>query len=396
MTLSPGDKLGPDEILAPVGKGGMGEVYRAKDSKLDREVAIKVLPSALAQDPERLARFEREAKVLASLNHPNIAQIYGIEESSTGRALVMELVPGETLKGPLPLGGDPGHALRKRRNLSLQLGGLWMGIWLLVLLALFSNALQAQWLNFSAPNIPRDRDGKPNLTARAPRAGGKPDLSGLWQTDGPPPAVEARLFPNGNGGDEIPSQYFINILFDFGSEEILTPSVAAQFRQRAQNTAFVSPLARCLPSGLPIIETVPQPYKIIQTPGLIAMLYERDTVFRQIHLDGRKLPIDPQPSWLGYSVGRWEGDTLVVDTVGLTDQSWLDARGHTHSDQLKITERFARKDFGHMEVTMTLTDPRTFTRPVTIVLKQTLHPDTEVLENFCNENERDVVHMGTK
>src|SRR5579864_7337849 len=98
MPLSAGDKLGPYEILAPIGAGGMGEVYRARDMKLKREVAIKVLPSALAQDPERLARFAREAEVLAALNHPNIAQIYGIEE----RALVMELVPGETLKGPLP------------------------------------------------------------------------------------------------------------------------------------------------------------------------------------------------------------------------------------------------------------------------------------------------------
>jgi len=103
MQLSPGDKLGPYEILAPLGAGGMGEVYRARDSKLDREVAIKVMPAALARDPERLARFEREAKVLASLNHPNIAQIYGVEESGGGRALVMELVPGQTLKGPLPL-----------------------------------------------------------------------------------------------------------------------------------------------------------------------------------------------------------------------------------------------------------------------------------------------------
>src|ERR1700690_1699153 len=103
MPLSAGDKLGPYEILPPIGSGGMGEVYRAKDIKLDREVAIKVLPDALAQDPDRLARFEREAKVLASLNHPNIAQIYGIEESNGFRALVMELVPGTTLKGPLPL-----------------------------------------------------------------------------------------------------------------------------------------------------------------------------------------------------------------------------------------------------------------------------------------------------
>src|SRR5580704_10055868 len=99
MPLSAGSKLGPYEILAPIGEGGMGEVYRAKDTKLKREVALKILPDSFASDPDRLARFEREAKVLASLNHPNIAQIYGIEE----RALVMEMVPGETLEGPLPL-----------------------------------------------------------------------------------------------------------------------------------------------------------------------------------------------------------------------------------------------------------------------------------------------------
>src|SRR5690242_20594145 len=99
MSLAAGSKLGPYEILAPLGAGGMGEVYRARDTKLDREVAIKILPEAVAQNPERLARFEREAKVLASLNHPNIAQIYGVED----RAIVMELVEGDTLAGPLPL-----------------------------------------------------------------------------------------------------------------------------------------------------------------------------------------------------------------------------------------------------------------------------------------------------
>jgi hypothetical protein len=265
---------------------------------------------------------------------------------------------------------------------------------LFVLLALYSIGAHAQWLNFPTPGIPRSRQGKPNLTAPTPRAGGKPDLSGLWQTDGPPPAVAARLFPNGNGSDEIPSQYFINILFDFAPDEPLVPAAAAALKQRAQNFAAISPLARCLPSGLPIVEIVPQPYKIIQTPGLIAMLYERDTTFRQVYTDGRQLPADPQPSWLGYSIGRWEGDTLAVDTVGLTDQSWLDARGHTHSQQLKITERFHRIDFGHMDVTITLADPKTFTKPVTIALKQSLRADTDVLENFCNENERDVVHMG--
>lgn len=267
---------------------------------------------------------------------------------------------------------------------------------LFLLLALYSICARAQWLNFPTPGIPRSPDGKPILTAPAPRIDGKPDLSGLWQTEGPPPAVAARFFPNGNGGDEIPSQYFIDILYDFGPDAPLLPAVAAALRQRAQNFSAISPLARCLPSGLPIVEIVPQPFKIIQTPGLIAMLYERDTTFRQVYTDGRKLPIDPQPSWLGYSIGRWEGDALVVDTVGLTDRSWLDARGYTHSEQLKITEFFHRIDFGHMELTIILTDPKTFSKPITIVLKQNLRPDTDVLENFCNENERDVIHMGTK
>src|SRR6266853_1455128 len=121
MALTVGNRLGSYEILAPIGAGGMGEVYRAKDTKLDREVAIKVLPSALARDPERLARFEREAKVLASLNHPNIAQIYGIEESGTGRALVMELVPGATLKGPMPL-AEALRAGRSRQGSRFRIG----------------------------------------------------------------------------------------------------------------------------------------------------------------------------------------------------------------------------------------------------------------------------------
>ena len=143
-------------------------------------------------------------------------------------------------------------------------------------------------------------------------------------------------------------------------------------------------------------ETAPAPYKIVQTPGLIVMLYERDTNFRQIYTDGRKLPEDPSPAWFGHSIARWDADTLVVDTAGFNDRGWLDARGHTHSDALRVTERFHRRDFGHMDVEITLDDPRTYARPFTIRLNQLLLPETDLIEYFCSENERDLRHFTGK
>jgi hypothetical protein len=270
------------------------------------------------------------------------------------------------------------------------------GMVLVLCLGMFVSVVHGQWPNYPAPGIARSRDGRPDLTADVPRVGGHPDLSGLWQTDGPPAAIAARLFPQGNNGDEIPSQYFMNILFDFADDGPLLPEAISAFRQRAQDPTSISPLARCLPTGLPIADLVPQPFKVLQTPGLIAILYERDTAYRQIFMDGRTRPVDPQPSWLGYSVGHWEGDTLVIESNGFTDRSWLDARGHRHSEALSLTERFRRIDYGHMALTLTIEDPHTFTTPVTIVATQHLRVDTELLESFCNENERDVAHMGIK
>jgi hypothetical protein len=147
---------------------------------------------------------------------------------------------------------------------------------------------------------------------------------------------------------------------------------------------------------MPLVEMAPAPYKIIQVRGLTVMLYERDTTFRQVYTDGRKLPDDPQPSWLGYSAGKWDGDSLVVDTIGFNDRGWLDARGHTHSEALHLTERFRRLDFGHMEVQMTIDDPKTYTGPFAIKLKQRLLADSDLLESFCAENEKDSAHVEGK
>jgi hypothetical protein len=272
---------------------------------------------------------------------------------------------------------------------------------LLIVIALAAPAfVQAQWLNHRTPGIPRTPDGKPNLSARAPRAAdGKPNLSGLWQTDAAPPEMLERLIPGAtNGAGEEPlSQYFINIFSDFKPDEApLQPAAAALFQQRSKTFSKESPLPHCLPEGMPLLEMAPAPYKIIQTAGLTVMLYERDTTYRQVYTDGRKLPDDPQPSWLGYSAGKWEGDSLVVDTIGFNDRGWLDARGHTHSEALHLTERFHRLDFGHMEVQLTIDDPKTYTRPFTVLLKQRLQADTDLLESYCAENEKDATHVDGK
>lgn len=148
----------------------------------------------------------------------------------------------------------------------------------------------------------------------------------------------------------------------------------------------------CLPDGVPHADLLPEPFKIIQTPGELLMLYEVETIFRQVFTDGRKQPADPAPSWLGYSVGRWDGDALVIDTKGFNDRSWLDARGHGHSEEMRVEERFQRRDFGHLDVAVTLEDPKVFTKPFTIRFAERLLPDTDVFEHICAEDEKDAAH----
>jgi len=250
---------------------------------------------------------------------------------------------------------------------------------------------QAQWQGQPTPGAPRTPDGNVNMTGPVPRVNGKPDLSGIWQ-------VEAE--PRGPGlyglGESPNSKYFRDILSDFKpGEEPLTPAAADMLRQHGQ-PGVVGPNLNCLPDGVPHADLLPEPFKIIQTPGETLVLYEVETIFRQIFTDGRKLPADPSPTWLGYSVGRWEGDTLVVDTMGFNDLSWLDARGHGHSEDMRVEERFHRRDFGHMEVAVTVTDPKTFTKPFTINFVEQLLPDTDVFEHICYENEKDAAHLPGK
>jgi hypothetical protein len=175
-------------------------------------------------------------------------------------------------------------------------------------------------------------------------------------------------------------------------EEPLQPEAAAIYKLRRGQG---SPPTHCLPAGLPgslFILT----FKIIQAPGEIVMLSETGGPTRQIHTDGRGLPHEPQPSWMGYSVGKWEGDNLSVETVGVKEESWLDARGHPRSESMRIRERYRRRDFGHMDLEITLEDPKYYTQPITLKTRLNLIPDSDVLESVCNENEKDQAHLGSR
>jgi hypothetical protein len=240
--------------------------------------------------------------------------------------------------------------------------------------ALLCTPAPGQWLNYPTPGTPRTPDGKANLAAPTPRTpDGKPDLSGIWSGPGP-------------------GSYDRNVARDLSPADI-QPWAEALYQERIRNLGKDAPRANCLPDPFPYYHIVDLA-RIIQTPGLIAVLYQGTTnsVHRTIFTDGRELPKNPNPTWMGYSVGHWEGDTLVVDTGGFNDRSWLDIEGHPHTEALHITERFRRHDFGHMDLEMIIDDPKAFTRAFSLKIAKTLVPDTDLLESIC-ENDTSVPHM---
>jgi hypothetical protein len=240
-------------------------------------------------------------------------------------------------------------------------------------LCLLSGALAAQWPEHKIPGIPRTPDGKPDLSAPAPRSSdGKPDLSGVWivQNSG------SLFYINGN---VTPAE--------------MQPWASALFKQRELNFRRDTDGINCLPPGPKAgIGVGNLPLRIIQTPGIIAVLYEYQTIYRQIFTDGRPLPVDANPTWMGYSAGRWDGDTLVVTTVGYNDRTSLDLAGHPHTEALRLTERYHRVDYGHINLQVTYDDPKAYARPWTQDVKLDLMPDGDLIEYVC-ENERDKRHL---
>jgi hypothetical protein len=232
---------------------------------------------------------------------------------------------------------------------------------IVLLAAVLPLAAPGQWLNYKTPGIPRTTDGKPDLSAPAPRMpGGKPDFSGSWQGSATGKSLEAVR---------------------------LTPWAEALHERYLENLYRDDPSVSCLPAG-PALGLG----KVVQTPNLLLMLFE-GTSYREVFLDGRDLPNNPNPDWMGYSVGHWEGDTLVIVTAGFNDRTWLDSGGHPHTEALRMTERLHRPDFGHTEVDKTFVDPGALKEPWTLHYNYVLDADNEPLEYVCNENERDHVHM---
>jgi hypothetical protein len=243
-----------------------------------------------------------------------------------------------------------------------------------VLFTVAISPLRAQWTGLK-DNIPRNKDGSPNMTAPAPRRpDGKPDLSGIWYaspfllhdtTEGLAPGVVQ-----------------------------MTPAGQAIFDSReGGKLSGTEPDANCLPQGIPKIEQTPLPFKIIQQPNLVVVLYEAFGQYRQFFLDGRPLPKDPNPQWYGYSIAHWDGDTLVVESSGMNGKVWLDQAGHPSSEQMRTTERFHRIDFGHLQIQTTIDDPVMYKKPWTVTQPELLMSDSDLLENVCNENNVDLPHL---
>jgi hypothetical protein len=258
----------------------------------------------------------------------------------------------------------------------------------LILLGVLSATLAAQWLQYTIPGIPRLPDGKPNLAAPAPRSSdGHPDLSGIWRLRRPcvpdafnPCSVDA-------GGQE-----FADIGASLPGGLPYQPWAAELVKKRTADFGKDDPVGRCRPAGALRLLTYPLYRKIIQTPAVTVILSERDVTYRQVFTDGRPLPNDPEPSWNGYSIGKWQGDALVVETVGLREGTWLDRNGSPLTEAAKMTEKFRRTNFGNLEIEVTIDDSKAYTKPWTVRLHQVLVPDTELLDYYCNDNEKDAVH----
>jgi len=246
--------------------------------------------------------------------------------------------------------------------------------------------LAAQWLDYPTPGIPRLSDGKPNLSAPTPRTpDNKPDLSGLWE----PMGEAVSSFAGASARD--PKFQDIGLEMEGGLP--FQPWAAELVKARRADNNKDDPDSHCQPLGAIKMHLHPYPRKMIQVPGLLVILFERDTAYRQIFTDGRSLPVDPQPGFNGYSTGRWEGDTLVVETTGFKDGLWLDVSGTPLTDAAKVTERFRRPSFGRLEIEITVDDTKAYTKPWTVRVNQSLAADTEMLEFVCLENEKDARHL---
>jgi len=275
---------------------------------------------------------------------------------------------------------------------------LFHAVGVVAIVAAIAPSVWAQWPPYPTAGVPKTPDGKSDLTAPAPRTtDGKPDLSGMWLRG------DGQLGPAGGGTLRAPAPSFsigppVTTFRDVGANFKdglpLQPWAADLVKARRAENSKDNPDAHCLPMGLMQFHNHGQPRKVVQTPGLVIIMYEANYGLRQILMDGRTLPNkDAQPWWYGYSTGKWDGDTLVVETSGFRDSGWLDIIGNPLTDAAKLTERFRRPNYGTLEIDITIDDPKAYTKPWTVRVNQRIILDNEIIEFICNENEKSVQHM---
>ena len=256
--------------------------------------------------------------------------------------------------------------------------------------------VSAQWPSFVRQNTPRTSEGKPDLDAPPPRlANGKVDFSGTWESRQPPSGrLGGPMVPNLNAATDPPLANFANIGANFKEGLPFTPWAAELRKQRMATNSKENPDANCLPLGFMQLHTHSQPRKVVQNVNDIVIMYEANSGLRNIFTDGRALPAnDPQPWWYGYSVGKYDGDSLVVETIGLRDDGWLDVQGAPFTSGAKITERFRRPKYGRMEIDVTIDDSKAYTKPWTVRVNWRLGADEDLIEFICQENNLDVKHL---
>lgn len=258
-------------------------------------------------------------------------------------------------------------------------------------LTLAAAPVAAQWVGYPTAGVPRKPDGKVDMTAPAPRlADGKPDFSGIWISDRTEPGEEtisdASTLPSG--------RYMQNMGADMEGGLPYQPWQLPIVKERTENLAIDDPHIRCLPDFFLRAYGLPHMLKFVHTPNLLVMLNEMNAGYRQVFTDARPLPEDPTPGWQGYSSARWEGDTLVVDTIGMRDDTWIDWNGSVVTEAAKIREEIRRPDFGHLEIKATVDDPKAYTKPWTVTLRQRIVVDAELIDEICLENEQFVERMG--
>jgi hypothetical protein len=248
--------------------------------------------------------------------------------------------------------------------------------------------LSAQWLKYPTAGVPRTATGEPNLSAPTPRtADGKPDLSGVWE------AELTRPCPPGGCLDMQTGEQFFDLGWGLSGGLPYQPWAAQLVKERRSENGKDDIISRCLPTGVPRMHAMPLLRKLVQTPGLMLILNEQNASYRQIFTDGRPLPVDPQPTWNGYSSARWDGDTLVVQSNGFRDGIWLDRSGSPMTDAAQITERFRRVSYGKLEIEVTVDDAKAYMRPWTVKLNHLIALDTDLLDYVCLENEKDVPRL---